>query len=194
MRTTLACLAAACVVLAAGGCSSDPTIGSDAGVTILLTDAPLDLSTVSAVNVTLTEVLLYPADGEDDEAMKMERIGGSDAEGLTLNLLNFQNGKTIAIAKLDVPPGRYSKLRFRISAADLVHDHDDDPQTPEAIDGIFISSGKVDVPVAFTVSGGDKLELTIDFDAALSVQVNETQGQHPYILRPVLTPAGVTLH
>ena len=56
---------------------------------------------------------------------------------------------------------------------------------------IFIPSEKVDVPVAFSLSNGEEMEVTLDFDAELSVQVNETAGQHPYILRPVINIANM---
>ena len=63
--------------------------------------------------------------------------------------------------------------------------------TPEIVEEIFNPSSKVDVPVAFSLTNGEDMEITLDFDAALSVQVNETGGQHPYILRPVINVAGV---
>jgi hypothetical protein len=87
----------------------------------------------------------------------------------------------------DVPAVEYSKIRFVVSAAELVMDDDGDPMTPDVVEPIFNPSGKVDVPVAFLVSeGGDDMSITLDFDAELSVQVNTTNGQHPYILRPVI--------
>ena len=41
------------------------------------------------------------------------------------------------------------------------------------------------------IARDETLELTLDFDAEASVQVNATPGQHPYILRPVITPVGM---
>ncbi len=62
------------------------------------------------------------------------------------------------------------------------------PNTPDVVDPIFVPSGKVDVPRPFTIAGGEGVDLTLDFDASLSVQVNEAQGQQEFILRPVITP------
>lgn len=179
-------------LVAAAGCSSDEVTSSSTGrVNLLLTDAPLDLSTVSAVNVTLTEVLLYARDPEnpDDGGVKMRLTAG---EGTALNLLDFQNGNTVTVAALDVPVGDYKKVRLGIASADLHRDDDDDPATPDLVEPIFIPSAKVDVPVGFTVSGGETVDVTLDFDAELSVQVNTTNGTHPYILRPVIVPVGVS--
>jgi hypothetical protein len=46
----------------------------------------------------------------------------------------------------------------------------------------------VDVPIQFEVGSGETEQMTLDFDAAASVQVNETASGE-FILRPVVTPA-----
>jgi hypothetical protein len=177
------------------GCSSsDVTTPSTGGVRVLLTDAPIDLSTVSAVNVTLQETILV-GNGNDAEAEPLEMRMHSvvTGEGLTLNLLDFQNGRTVVIADLEVPEGSYQKLRMRITAAELVMDDDEDPETEEISLPIKVPSTKVDIPVPFTVTGGDSVEVTLDFDAALSVHVNETPNPEQFILRPVITPTNVSV-
>jgi hypothetical protein len=180
-------------LIAMAGCSDSSMSGSSGQVTVLLTDAPLDLSTVDAVNVTLNEILLFEReeDQADDEgmAMKMPVSGG---QGLTINLLDFQNGKTVTIASLEVPPGDYQKIRMDVASAELVFPDPDDPEG-EIVEPVFNPSGKVDVPVSFTVSGGEEVDVTLDFDAALSVQVNTTDGNHAYVLRPVITPTGISI-
>lgn len=174
-------------------CSSDVTNPSSGSLRVYLTDAPIDLTGVSAVNVTLTELVLFPAedDSEDDNGgivMDLSPITvGSEA---IVNLLDYQDGAVVLIASEDVPAGGYAKLRMRISEAKLVRDDDGDPTTDEIAEEIFIPSGKVDVPAPFTIEGGETVDLVLDFDAALSVQVNETQGQNQYILRPVINLVG----
>jgi len=183
-------LSAVAVAVAMVSCANDPTTPGTARVNVLLTDAPLDLSSVSAVMVTLNEVILYSTD--DDTGGTEMAVPSSDGSGMTLNLLDFQNGQTITIATLDVPEGSYRRLRMTLVSADLVSDDDGDPDTPDLVESIFIPSSKVDIPVSFTATGGEEMDVVLDFDAALSVQVNATQGQHPYILRPVITPTGVS--
>jgi len=177
------------LLLAGLGCS-DPTSPQTGQVQVLLTDAPIDLSGVTAVNVTIESLELFQSDTADDDGMEMERPGVSTGEGLTLNLLDFQNGETIIVAILDAPAGDYQKLRMHVSAAELVRPDPNDPAL-EIVETIFVPSSKVDIPVPFTITGGETTEVTIDFDAALSVQVNETPGGYPYILRPVIVPVGV---
>ncbi len=186
------------LVLAIAGwlaCSSDGTVTRSQGnVRVLLTDKPLDLSTASAVNVTLERMILFQrANGDEEQAHAMRMPGVVTGEGLTVNLLELRDGQTALIADGEVPPGEYLKLRMEIASAELVHDDDGDPDTPEVATAIFVPSGKVDVPVPFTVSAGEDVEIVLDFDAELSVQVNETPGGHPFILRPVVTPVGVTV-
>ena len=175
------------------GCGSDPTQPATGTATILLTDAPIDLSEVTAVEVTLDQMVLFGNQGmvDDEDGMEMERPGVTTGEGLTLNLLDFQNGQTVEIAMLEVPAGNYKKLRMYISEATLVM-QDPDDEMLEIRHRIDVPSSKVDIPVAFTVAGGQDVDVVLDFDAALSVQVNETQGGNKeYILRPVITPTGI---
>ncbi len=181
---------------AMAACSSDSTTTPSRGnVAVLLTDAPLDLTGVKAVNVTLKDVILYPVEAAgtsgDSAGTPLEMKNVVAGAGLTVNLLDYRNGNTVVIATADVPPGSYSKLRMEIDAAELVR-AGATPSDPDLVDPIFVPSGKVDVPVSFTVTAGEPTAVTLDFDAAMSVQVNTTNGQHPYILRPVITPVGAS--
>jgi hypothetical protein len=162
---------------------SDSTLSGNSTVSVLLTDAPIDLTGVSAVNVTLTGVTLQTADDFDGDGTKLSLMSDGD---MFVNLLDYQNGQVLLIATGDVPDGDYAKIRMHVSQADLVRDDDGDPDTPDIVEPIFNPSNKVDVPVPFSLSSGEDMQITLDFDAALSVQVNQTNGQHPYILRPVI--------
>lgn len=177
-------LAVASLALIVSCTSDDPTEPGSSQVTVLLTDAPIDLSTASAVNVTFTEFTLWPAGGADGIVMGMPAEGSE-----TVNLLDFQNGQVTAVATADVPAGSFQRIRLTIESAELVHDDDGDPGTPDIAEPIYVPSGKVDVPVTFTVDAGTDMEITLDFDAEASVQVNET-GTEKYILRPVIVPVG----
>jgi len=181
------------LLIALTGCGSDPTAPSTGQVNVLLTDAPIDLSEVTAVEVTLVKMLVFGNDGmvDDEDGIDMKKPGVSAGEGLTLNLLDYQDGRTVTIATDEIPAGDYKKLRMYIGEATLVTPDPNDEML-EIRHPIDVPSGKVDIPVAFTVTGGEAVEVVLDFDAALSVQVNETQGGNKqYILRPVITPTGV---
>lgn len=179
-------LSLALILSAMTSCTSSG-LGGSGSVRIMLTDAPLDLASVSAVNVTISEVSLKPVDDEENENQPLTLTGGV---GMVVNLLDYQNGETMLLAMGEVPVGEYDKIRFHVTHAELVRDDDGDPMTPEIVEPIFNPAGKVDIPVMFIVSAGSDEAVTLDFDAALSVQVNQTGGVHPYILRPVINLLG----
>jgi len=167
---------------------SDSTLSGNTNVNVYLTDAPIDLTGVSAVNVTLTGVLLQTAGDANGDSVLLPLTTEGD---LVVNLLDYQDGQVLLIASGDAPDGDYARIRLLVSQAELVRDDDSDPDTAELVEPIFNPSNKVDVPVPFSLFGGENMEITLDFDAALSVQVNQTNGQHPYILRPVINVVGM---
>ena len=163
-------------------CANNGVAGS-ATVSVFLTDAPLDLTTVSAVNVTVTELSLKTAEDADGNSEKLSLVGG---DPWVVNLLDYQDGNVVLMATGDIPAGEYAKIRLEVSSAELVMDDDGDPVTADVIVPIFNASGKVDIPAPFLLTAGSDMSITLDFDAQLSVQVNTTGGQHEYILRPVI--------
>jgi hypothetical protein len=184
----------ALVALSTVACESESSAPATGRVNVLLTDAPIDLSTVDAVNVTLGKMILFgPGEAEaDEDGSEMQRAGVSGDEQLTLNLLDYRDGVTLAVASLDVPAGDYRRIRMYVERAELVMANPDDETAP-IVEPVDVPSRKVDVSVDFVVKGGESAEVVLDFDAAQSVQVNETQGGNKqYVLRPVITPVAVT--
>lgn len=178
--------------LAACNTGTSPS-GGQSGVSVYLTDAPLDLAGVHAVNVTLSGVVLYPSDSGSGDAGGVELQSGpiSLPGDLTLNLLDFQNGHVAFLGSQAVPSGSYNRIRLEVVSAELARDDDNDPNTPDVVEPIVVPSGKVDVPVGFALTAGENLDITIDFDAQASVQVNTTNGINSYLLRPVVNVAGM---
>ncbi len=191
MRKVLTLLLVIATVAAMAACSSATTSPSSGNVAVLLTDAPIDLTGVKAVNVTLKDMILFPAESGtgDMGGTPMKLQGVTAGAGLTVNLLDYQNGKTVVVATADAPAGSYSRIRLEIASAELVRSGAT-PDAADVVEPIFVPSGKVDIPVPFTVTAGTETGVTLDFNAAMSVQVNSTNGQNSYILRPVITPVG----
>ena len=184
-------LLAAAVGLVA--CDSGSGTGATSGVSIFLTDAPIDLTDVHAVNVTVSGVALYPTDAGSGDSDGVELDSGpiSLPGDLTINLLDFQSGQVTFVGSATVPPGSYNRVRLRVVSAELVRDDDGDPATPDLVEPITVPSSKVDVPVPFELTQGEDLAITLDFDAQASVQVNSTGGHDTYLLRPVINVAGM---
>jgi hypothetical protein len=152
---------------------------------VFLTDAPIDLTDVLAVNVVVTEITLFGEDGDAEGGAVPVALTSGD---VPLNLLEFRDGSVVLIGTADVTPGAYKRIRLGIGSATLVRDDDGDETTPGVEEPIEVPSSKVDVPIAFAVSKGEDVDVTLDFDAQASVQVNSTSGQPQYLLRPVITP------
>jgi len=161
--------------------SSSRSAGGTGTLQVRLTDAPIDLSTVQSVNVTLTGVTVFPEETTNPMGTLMESGPISlMAFPATFDLLTLTGGATVLLATGEVPAGTYSRIHLDISSATLVNT--DGSTTPLKID-----SNKVDVPIRFEVTAGTTDTITLDFNAAASVQVNET-GNDQFILRPVVTP------
>jgi hypothetical protein len=172
------------VLLCACNGSGSGSAGVNAGmgtVRIHLTDAPIDLSTVQSVNVTHTGVTVVPGENTSPTGMATETAPISLMTfPATFDLLTLTNGATALLASGEVPAGSYDRIRLAISDATLINK--DGTMVPLKID-----SNKVDVPNRFQVSAGGTSDMTLDFNAGASVQVNQT-GAGQYILRPVVTP------
>ena len=162
---------------------SDHT-GGTGTVQVHLTDAPIDLSTVQSVTVTITGVIVYRGGG--DTMMPQVEDGGSIqlvTHPETFDLLTLTGGATTLLASGEVPAGNYQRIRLEISDAKLTYK--DGTEAPLKID-----SNKVDIPIPFHVGVDQTSTMTLDFDAAASVQVNDT-ASGTLILRPVVTPVGM---
>lgn len=178
----------AIVALAAtsiSGCSSGSASAQFAAgtgtVQIHMTDAPLDLSTVQSVMVTIAGVILYPG---ENSGLPSGTPPPAPVPLLThpetFDLLTLTGGATTLLASGEAPAGRYERIRLEVSKAELTwKDGTTEP--------LKLESGKVDVPIPFDLSIGEDESITLDFDAAASVKVNETASDK-LILRPVVTP------
>jgi hypothetical protein len=181
-------VASTTVLLLLGGCSSGSISarvdGGHGTLLIHLTDAPLNLSGVQSVNVTLSDVVVYPG---EEISSGMTDSSPSELPPIvlmthpeTFDLLTLTGGASALLASGEVPAGDYDRIRLEISSAVLV-------DAQGATTSLKIDSQKVDVPIRFHVGGGAETGVTLDFDAGASVQVNAT-GNGEMILRPVVTP------
>jgi hypothetical protein len=167
---------AGAVLAGCSGGSATGTVGGFGHLEVHLTDAPLDMSTVANVFVTITDVIVYPGvDGMDDGEPMPTPLMTTPQE---FDLLTLTGGLTDLLAEGMIPAGFYQRVRLVVSDARVVF-------TDGSEEPLKIESHKVDVVIPFELEDGDDMAVLLDFDAEASVKVTET-GSDKYILRPVV--------
>lgn len=160
-------------------CSKNPSEPGPAMGTlrINLTDAPSDFE---EVNITFSEISAHI-----DSAWVTVQ-----GEPVTVNLLEWNNGKSIVIGSAEVPAGHYTQIRLKIDQAEVVVDGQSRTMTVPsgAQTGLKLIS-------EFTIPEGSTFELVLDFDAERSV-VTTGPPNNPtgYKLKPTIRviPAAIT--
>jgi len=118
---------------------------------IHLTDAPAEFS---EVNITFSEISAHI----DSSWVAIA------TEPNTINLLEWNNGKSIILGEADVPAGDYSQIRLKIDGANVVYDGSTFPMDVPSGATSGLKFGR-----QFSVESGSSYELVIDFDADRSV-------------------------
>jgi hypothetical protein len=173
IKRFIAVLAGLVAIGGLAGCSdnTDETTSPTTGrVQVQLTDSP---AVYQAVNIVVTGVQVHQA-GSDTAAWETLRN-----DSTTVDLLTLQNGAIRQLAAANVPSGHYTQLRLLIGNGSTV-----------TVDGVIhplvIPSGfqnGVKIIGGFDVPPGGTTDLTLDFDAARSVNLT---GSGTYMLQPVI--------
>jgi hypothetical protein len=164
------------------GCEDDvttttinsPELGT---LQISLTDAPAGFD---AVYITFSEVSAHI----DGQWMTVR------GEPMTVNLLEWNNGKSIIIGTADLPAGHYTQIRLKIDSAEVVVNGQAEPA--------MVPSGAqtgLKLVHQFTLNAGSTYELVIDFDANRSiVTLGPPSNPKGYILKPTVrvVPKAIT--
>lgn len=171
MRNHIAGFAALLALgVAVVGCNE--TITEPAGFGVLkvsLTDAPGDFE---AVNIHFSEI----SANIDSSWVSMQ------IDPVSVNLLDWTDGKTVELGSAEMPVGDYTQIRLAIDSADVVVEG----QT-SAMKVPSGSQSGYKIVGDFTIEEDVIYELVIDFDAAQSVVITgPPAGPATYILKPVI--------
>jgi hypothetical protein len=171
-------LAVAVFLLILAGCGNSSTSPGGMGtLTVSLTDAP---GNFEAVDVTFADVSAHI----DNDWVTVA------GQSQTVNLLDWNNGKSIVLGQADVPAGHYTQIRLMVTGARVVLDgQSHDLTVPSA------AQSGLKLGPAFTVEEGTTAELVVDFDAHRSVVATGPPGSPIlYQLKPTVrvTPKGLT--
>lgn len=150
-------------------CSDDEDPAAKATLSVSLTDAP---AIYDAVNITFSEV-----------AVSMN--GGwivIKGDPVTVNLLEWNNGKSIELGRKDVDPGKVTQIRLMVTTATVVVDGQTfDVDIPSA------EQTGLKIVTNFDLVAGSTYNLVLDFDANKSI-VTTGNPQNPtgYKLQPTI--------
>ncbi len=135
-------------------CNQESTTGSDENlgrINLFLTDAP---AAYDSVIIHFTQVSAHI----DSDWVTIK------GDPISVDLLEWQNGRTLLLGSADVPAGKYTQVRIKIDSAKI---------------GVKGSVFPLDVPSGaktglkfgpqFTIASGSTYELVMDFDACRSI-------------------------
>jgi hypothetical protein len=141
---------------------------------VLLKDAPVDLNKLL---ITITDLEVHKVGtGEGEEAVEGGWTYLIKDDGITFNLLDYQDENTLSLASVEIEAGKYNKIRMYVYEA-WVDFKDPDRQD----DYVNVPPGKIDVVTNFELQTDETEIVTIDMEpdwVAISTSNN---------LRPTLT-------
>ncbi len=123
-------------------------------LTVLLTDAPVDLY---QLNVTITDLEVHKVGQDDKEGEWIHLMEEVDA--ITFDLLEYQGEKTLTLASEMIEAGTYNKIRMYVSEANASYAGDTETPVP-----LRVPSGKIDVITKFELGNGDAITVLIDME------------------------------
>jgi len=154
-------------------------------LTLSITDAPIDMSTVSGVYLTITEIQLNKS---GSNWITFEEFEGPQK----FNILELTGGESALMGSFSLEAGNYTQLRFIVDAPELKNANPSNPGCYiEFDDGteqpLYVPSGSNSgwkAVGAFKVPSNGDVAITADFDARKSVM---KQGAKDfYILKPTI--------
>jgi len=152
----------------------------NARIEVRLTDAPSDM--LAFAEVTISAVYLQGGPGDDDSAGTDESDDEDGSSGrtylfqasegeepFTVDLLELQNGVSVALAEAEVEPGDYGQLRFVVDGSlvgllDGYTFQDGSTEREIRIPSGSTSGIKVILTNEIEAQSGETFEILVDFD------------------------------
>jgi PKD repeat protein len=151
------------------GFENNPTLGSKTGrLTVLLMDAPVELDQLW---ITITDLEVHQV-GEGEN--KGGWINLIEDDSVEFDLLEYQDGKTLNLASVEIDPGTYNKIRMYVSEAEAFYSGEKTGVS------LRVPPGKIDVITEFELFAGGNKVVLIDMEPDW-VAISKSNN-----LRPVL--------
>jgi hypothetical protein len=159
-----------------GGGSSGDTTTTLGSLTIMLKDKPV--ADADQVLVTISSISVHNADTDE-----FVEIPFASREYDLYRLKD--NPAILKVATLE--PGNYNQVRVEVTDGRIVFLEDTGELEPvEMSYDMKIPSGKIKIPVHFSIQEGGMTHILLDFDAGESIKVTKRGNKDSYILRPVI--------
>lgn len=181
--------ALAFLLTACGGGGGGGSSSVAGGLSLSITDAPVNDADIAEVWVRFTEVIVHPADGSGDIRHTVE--DASDPNDVKpyrdIELKSLVGGKTTLLGEIPLDAGDYEWVRLVIDPA---HTH-----IVETSGGDYLvkcpscTQSGFKLNRSFTIDNTGWIDFTIDFDLRKSItlsQPNKPRADGHYILRPTL--------
>jgi len=120
-------------------------------LTVLLTDAPVDLEKLM---ITITDLEVHQVDEEEGEWITL-----IEDDEITFDLLEYQEGKTLNLASVEIAAATYNKIRLYIFEAEAYYTED-----PETGISLNVPPDKIDVVTKFELEPEGSKIVTIDME------------------------------
>ena len=167
MKHILSLVIATVFAMLLHGCSdSEPASPQTGRLKLYITDAPM--AGIEQVNITFSTVEVH---------LNGTWIAVTSAP-ITVNLLEWNNGKIMVLGDTELGAGRYTQIRLSVSKSEIVKDGATLPLTIPSGDetGLKLVHG-------FDITAGTTSEIIMDFDVTKSVTKT---GNGEYKLKPTI--------
>lgn len=178
----------AALPMCGGSSGDDVTSPSAAGgsgrLRVSLTDKPAVAFT--EVNVTIVAVRIHQSAsvGEGEAGWRELPVAASIA--MPINLLTLQGGVLMTLCEAQLPAGHYQQIRLVLAPnTGTEPPFNQSVVTTDSVShALDVPSGTIKIVHGFDVKTPEVTDLTLDFDALLSVK---KRGNGTYFMTPVIT-------
>jgi hypothetical protein len=186
MKSKLTRLSALCLMIMLAGfsaCNSDKNL-QNGRIGVSITDAPLEVGDVKAVYISILGVELNGKDGWQTLETYENPV--------SLNLLDYQNGKSLFLTEEELPVGEYQEIRLLLDIPQQDQGVKSNPgcfveYADGRIEPLFVPSGAQSgykVKGKFDIIPGGLTNVTLDFDVRKALVKAGSSGKH--LLKPTV--------
>lgn len=171
-----------------GGGGEDGIAPSSSGLSLNITDAPVDDELIASVWVRFTRVIIHSASG-NDIVVDVVDPDNPDNHFLDIDLMQLTEGAVMLLGEFPLDPGDYQWARLEIDLDYTYVEEIDGGTYPMDCPSCTAEQSGLKLNRPFTIEENGWVAWTIDFDLLKSLTMhpqNQNVGRNKYRLRPTL--------